>query len=96
MANQPGVSYAKGVFSQLTDRAVDMYIDHYRFGAAGQSSGLSNIYPKSYSLVLVVFPTDDTVYYPLEPFRPGKDQTAGRGSKSSSAKKVPLKSLTSL
>ena len=30
MANQPGVSYADGQFSQLTDRAIDMYMDHYR------------------------------------------------------------------
>lgn len=30
MANQPGVSYAEGQFSQLTDRAIDMYLDCYR------------------------------------------------------------------
>jgi hypothetical protein len=47
MANQLGVSYAEGVFSQLTDRAVDMYIDHYRFGAAGQSSGDSPCKPST-------------------------------------------------
>jgi hypothetical protein len=27
VANQPGASYAEGVFSQLTDRAADMYLD---------------------------------------------------------------------
>ncbi|HEU5484958.1 MAG TPA: TetR-like C-terminal domain-containing protein [Microlunatus sp.] len=30
LANQPGISYADGQFSQLTDRAIDMYLDHYR------------------------------------------------------------------
>ena len=30
LANQPGVSYDQGQFSQLTDRAIDMYLDHYR------------------------------------------------------------------
>jgi hypothetical protein len=30
MANQPGVSYAEGAFSQLTDRAIDMYLQFYR------------------------------------------------------------------
>jgi AcrR family transcriptional regulator len=38
MANQPGASYAQGVFSQLTDRAVDMYLGYYRSGAADQSN----------------------------------------------------------
>jgi AcrR family transcriptional regulator len=38
MANQPGASYAEGVFSQLTNHAVDMYLGHYRSGAAGQSN----------------------------------------------------------
>lgn len=35
MANQPGVSYAEGQFSQLTDRAIDMYLDHYGPPPAG-------------------------------------------------------------
>jgi hypothetical protein len=45
-------------------------------------SGTVKHLPKSYSLVLVVFATDDTVYYPLEPFRPEK------GSDSWSRKQV--------
>lgn len=30
LANEPGTTYDRGSFSGLTDRALDMYLDHYR------------------------------------------------------------------
>ena len=30
MANQPGVTFESGLFTRLTDRAFEMFIDYYR------------------------------------------------------------------